>query len=126
MLAAILELPNFAADQEGFGSLSAALAVAWHGTGDSVLSKYLLGRAAAPAPAGESPIWLLGACVFASPLLHPYYTSQSWHFFVEFLNNLQIDFKCSVQTTIPWQNAVFQQDGREFPEQIPAKWGPSA
>ena len=37
MLAAVLELPNFAADQEGFGSLSAALAIAWHGTGDSVL-----------------------------------------------------------------------------------------
>ena len=36
MLAAVWKLPNFAADQEGFGSLSAARAIAWHGTGDSV------------------------------------------------------------------------------------------
>ena len=45
MLAAVLELPNFAVDQEGFGSLPTALAIAWHGTGDSVLIKYLLGHA---------------------------------------------------------------------------------
>ena len=50
MLAAVLELPNFAADQEGFGSLSAALAIAWHGTGDSVLIMYLLGRAFCTGP----------------------------------------------------------------------------
>ena len=36
MLAAVLELPNFAVDQEGFGSLPTARAIAWHGTGDSV------------------------------------------------------------------------------------------
>ena len=36
VLAAVWKLPNFAADQEGFGSLSAARAIAWHGTGDSV------------------------------------------------------------------------------------------
>ena len=50
VLAAVLELPNFAVDQEGFGSLSTALAIAWHGTGDSVLIKYLLGHACCTDP----------------------------------------------------------------------------
>ena len=50
MLAAVLELPNFAADQEGFGSLPTARAIAWHGTGGSVLIKYLLGRACCTDP----------------------------------------------------------------------------
>ena len=90
MLAAILELPNFAADQEGFGSLSAALAIAWHGTGDSVLVKYLLGRAAAPAPAGESPCWLLGG-VFRISLTAPLYYQTIVAFlcgdFEQFANN---------------------------------------
>ena len=66
MLAAVWKLPNFAADQEGFGSLSAARAIAWHGTGDSVFIStcwvVLLHR----PPSGESPCWLLGG-VFASP-----------------------------------------------------------
>ena len=60
MLAAVLELPNFAADQEGFGSLSAALAIAWHGTGDSVLVSICWVVPKAPAPADESLCWLLG------------------------------------------------------------------
>ena len=66
MLAAVWKLPNFAADQEGFGSLSAARAIAWHGTGDSVLIRICWVVPKAPAPADESPCRLWGD-VFASP-----------------------------------------------------------
>ena len=66
VLAAVWKLPNFAADQEGFGSLSAARAIAWHGTGDSILIRICWVVPKAPAPAEESPCRLLGG-VFASP-----------------------------------------------------------
>ena len=47
-------------------AISAARAIAWHGTGDSVLIRICWVVPKAPAPAEESPCRLLGG-VFASP-----------------------------------------------------------
>lgn len=104
MLAAVLELPNFAADQEGFGSLSAALAIAWHGTGDSVLVKYLLGRAAAPAPAGESPFWLLGG-VFRISLTAPLYYQTIVAFLCGVFEQFANRFCCDKKGGVPGRTA---------------------